>query len=173
MASDYQELICHFPYHHSPLQHPASTTHEKIRLVRYCAYKVTYLNWKDYLIEGFRLHNIIVVIFGLCSQLVASYSFILAQIEDPFMRFTEFTLRANVYRNLILNLDEKFAFLFNTYSQFYENVYSPPLDRPPFRFSRPALSIWIQEMRIYHNGNQRVFDYVGMKMREESLLRFL
>lgn len=61
----------------------------------------------------------LVVVFALCSQLVCSFSFILAQIEDPFMRFTEFTLRANIYRNLILNLDEKFAFLFKTYSLFY------------------------------------------------------
>jgi len=105
--------------------------------------------------------------------LVASYSFILMQIEDPFMRFTDFTLRANIYRNMILNLDEKFAFLFTLYSQFYENVYSPPLDRPPFRFWQPALSIWVQEMRVFHAGNQRVYDYVGAKMREASLLEFL
>jgi hypothetical protein len=142
--------MMHFPYHQSPIQHPSSPAHEKIKMLRYSGFKIRHDNWEDFLIEGFRLHNIIVVIFGLCSQLVTSFSFIIGQLEDPFLKFTEFTLRANIYRNFILNLNEKFEFLFERYSQFYENVYSAPLDRPPFKFWRPALSIWIQEMKKYH-----------------------
>jgi hypothetical protein len=97
----------------------------------------------------------------------------LEHIEDPFLRFADFSLRASVYRNLILNLDEKFGFLFSSYSHFYENVYSPPLDRPAFKFWQPALSIWIQNMKEFHLGNQKIYNYVTSKMREVSLLEFL
>lgn len=91
--------------------------------------------------------------FGICSQLVQAYHFVLDNQEDPFLRFTEFTLRGNVYRNMVLNLEEKFGFLFEGYSRFYENVYSPPFDRPAFKLWIPTMSIWMQTMKIHHPRN--------------------
>lgn len=111
------------------------------------------------------MHNLLVVIFAICSQIVETYHFILTHIQDPFLKFTEFTLRANIYRNLILNFDEKFGFLLENYSRFYENVYSPPLDRPPFKFWIPALSIWTQKMKAHHHSSNKIYSYVASKMR--------
>ena len=119
------------------------------------------------------MHNIIVIMFAMCAQLVESFHLVLDSQEDPFLRFTEFTLRGNVYRNLVLNLEEKFGFLFESYSRFYENVYSPPLDRPGFKLWTPALSIWIQTMKVHHPRNEKVYNYICSKMREASLLTFL
>lgn len=119
------------------------------------------------------MHNLLVILFALCSQLVHSYHLLLTHISDPFLRFTEFTLRANLYRNLILNLQEKLGFLLEDYSRFYENVYSPPQDRPPFRFWLPALSTWTQLMKSHHPANNCLYAYVTTRMREGSLLEFL
>lgn len=59
---------------------------------------------EHYLLEGFTTHNLVVLLLGLCSKLAQTYLALLASIDDPMMRFTEFILRAAIYRNIVLAL---------------------------------------------------------------------
>ena len=118
------------------------------------------------------MHNLIVILLTLCSELVDCYGFILEKYTDPFMFFTEFVLRSNVYRNIVLSLEEKFGFLFGSYSLFYEKIYLPE-DKPKFSFWRAAMSIWLQKMKIYHHKNSKIFSYIAIKIREKFLYDFL
>ena len=42
---------------------------------------------------------------GLCSQMVVTFRKVIEVIKDPFMKFTEFALRANIYRNIVLAIE--------------------------------------------------------------------
>lgn len=49
-----------------------------------------------------------VLMLGLCSQMAKTFQQLLGQIVDPFMKFTEFALRSNIYRNIVLSIEVKF-----------------------------------------------------------------
>ena len=48
---------------------------------------VNSITWKDYVVEGFHTHNLIVLLTALTFQMVDTYFLFLTNIKDPFMRF--------------------------------------------------------------------------------------
>lgn len=80
-------------------------TSMKIREIRFCGFRVGSNNWKSYLLPNFKNHNLIVLMLALCSHMVTTFHHLLNAIEDPFMRFTEFALRSNIYRNIVLSIE--------------------------------------------------------------------
>lgn len=77
----------------------------------YQGYKVSSnTTLQSHLLEGFMTHNLMVLLLGLCSQLAQAYLTIVSSIDDPMMRFTEFLLRATLFRNIVLNLEVTSSF---------------------------------------------------------------
>lgn len=73
--------------------------------VRFRGWLIDSDNYQKYLIEGFRSHNLIVILHALSSELVETYNMLLSNIQDPFMRFVEFNLRSTLYRNIVLSIE--------------------------------------------------------------------
>ena len=78
---------------------------KKVKDVRFAGYKVNCENWRVYTLKGFKMHNCLVLILATCSQFVETFRQMILHIEDPFMRFTEFALRANIYRNIVISIE--------------------------------------------------------------------
>lgn len=77
----------------------------KMETMRYKGYLVgSSSSLEHYLLGGSKTHNLVVLLLGLCSQLAHTYLTLLASIDDPMMRLTEFILRATLYRNIVLAL---------------------------------------------------------------------
>jgi hypothetical protein len=153
---------------------------QKLRDVRFCGYKVDCHNWPSYLLPNFKMYNVLVLMLGLCSQMVATFRELIENIQDPFMRFAEFSLRASIYRNIVLTIEvllplyqEKFDFLLSGYNEFYNICFRPWGDYPAFNFWRPALSIWVQTMKVFHPQNEKAYNYITSKLRESNLKEFL
>lgn len=51
-----------------------------------------------------RAYNLVVLLLALSSQVAETFVTTIGNIEDPMMRFVEFLLRANIYRNIILEV---------------------------------------------------------------------
>jgi hypothetical protein len=79
-----------------------------VERVRFQGYLVTVDCMEEMMIDGFHTHNLVVVLLALCSQIAETYLTVLANIQDPMMRFTEFLLRASLYRNIVLALEVHF-----------------------------------------------------------------
>jgi hypothetical protein len=73
--------------------------------VRFKGWLIDGPNHQDYLIEGFHTHNLLVLLLALSSELVDTYRMLLMNIQDPFMRFVEFNLRAAIFRNIVLAVE--------------------------------------------------------------------
>ena len=148
--------------------------------VRFRGWLIDSDNYQKYLIEGFRSHNLIVILHALSSELVETYNMLLSNIQDPFMRFVEFNLRSTLYRNIVLSIEvslsleqEKFSFAFEVYDKIYGKTYHPPPVIPKYSFWRSSLSVWSQKMSDYHKSNRKIYDYITAKLRENSLLGYL
>lgn len=119
------------------------------------------------------MHNLLVLLLAMCEKIVYTYQVLINNIKDPFMRFIQFQLRSSIYRNIALAIQNKFNFVMMNYSEFYQAAFVHPPTYPALHFFRPALSIWVQQMKSFHSMNENIYNYIIAKLRQENVKNYL